>query len=76
VLNPVDYTKIVALIKDEIDLGKVDLSQILNGHQMMAVIVAASSTTGQPLNSENSSKIAILCDEIFRLDTYRSKVRF
>jgi U4/U6 small nuclear ribonucleoprotein PRP31 len=53
VLNPVEYTKIVMQIKNEFDLGRVDLSQLLTGHQMMAVNVASSSTLGQPLSEEH-----------------------
>ncbi|KAM3135730.1 hypothetical protein pb186bvf_012127 [Paramecium bursaria] len=70
ITNPLDYVKIVSLIKNQCDLRKIDFLSILSGHQVVAVNVAASSTQGQLLSEEELQKVEHLCNEILTLENY------
>lgn len=57
VFSPLEYIAAVQLIRNETDLTQIDLSNILPNTVTMAVTVASSMTTGQPLPPEELDKV-------------------
>lgn len=57
VFSPLEYIATVQVIKNELDLTQIDLSNILSNTVIMAVTVASSMTTGQPLPAEELEKV-------------------
>lgn len=57
VFSPLEYIASVQLIKNDTDLTMIDLSNVLPSTVTMAVTVASSMTTGQPLSDEKLAKI-------------------
>jgi hypothetical protein len=50
------------------DISKVDLSEILNSHQIVSINVAASATAGKMLSSHDSETCLKTCRTIMELN--------
>ncbi|CAG8692191.1 4137_t:CDS:10, partial [Funneliformis mosseae] len=74
VLNPLDYTRAVKAIGNEMDLTKVDLRSILPSATVMVVTVTGSTTNGQKLTDEESTIVSDACDMALELDTAKRKI--
>ncbi|RKP18473.1 Nop domain-containing protein [Rozella allomycis CSF55] len=74
VLNMVDYIKAVQLIKNETDVSKVNLQQALPASTVMTISVAASTTTGKPLNQHDLDSVLKACDMALELENIRWKI--
>eukprot|EP01087_Luapelamoeba_hula_P019608 TRINITY_DN6513_c0_g1_i2.p1 TRINITY_DN6513_c0_g1~~TRINITY_DN6513_c0_g1_i2.p1 ORF type:complete len:525 (-),score=100.12 TRINITY_DN6513_c0_g1_i2:44-1468(-) len=68
VMNPVDYAHTVKRIGNETDLTVIDLSDIMAPATVMVVSVAASTTTGKPVDHEKLAGIIEACNELLALD--------
>lgn len=56
-------------------MTKINLSDLLTNHQIVAVNVAASSAAGVLLNSSEMKALLENCEIILKLEAYKSKVR-
>eukprot|EP00026_Physarum_polycephalum_P006675 Phypoly_transcript_06726.p1 GENE.Phypoly_transcript_06726~~Phypoly_transcript_06726.p1 ORF type:complete len:512 (+),score=126.15 Phypoly_transcript_06726:118-1653(+) len=74
VLNPLDYARVVKRIANQTDLTQVDLTDLIPAASIMIVSVAASTTTGEPLEEAEWLKIAKACDMALELDECRKKI--
>lgn len=74
VLHPIDYSRVVKKIGNEMDLTLVDLEGLLPSATIMVVSVTASTTTGKPLSEENLEKTLEACDRALALDEAKKKV--
>ncbi|CAB4492981.1 unnamed protein product [Rhizophagus irregularis] len=74
VLNPLDYTRAVKAIGNEMDLTKVDLRSILPSATVMVVTVTGSTTNGQKLTDEESMIVSDACDMALELDAAKRKI--
>ena len=74
VRHPVDYTRIVKVIGNEMDLTQVNLDGMLPSAIIMVVSITASTTGGKPLPEDILQKTIKACDQALSLDSSRSKV--
>lgn len=74
VLHPIDYSRLVKKIGNEMDLTLIDLEGLLPSATIMVVSVTASTTTGKPLSEENLEKTLEACDRALALDEAKKKV--
>ncbi|KAL2642400.1 hypothetical protein R1flu_009987 [Riccia fluitans] len=74
VLHPIDYSRVVRKIANEMDLTLVDLEGLLPSATIMVVSVTASTTSGKPLSEENLQKTLDACDRALALDEAKKKV--
>ncbi|XP_053991849.1 uncharacterized protein LOC128883480 [Hylaeus volcanicus] len=74
VFSPLEYIAVVQRIKNETDLTVIELSDILPSTVTMAVTVAASMTTGQPLPLSDLEKVLVAAEEAMSLATHRKDV--
>ncbi|KAH8933172.1 hypothetical protein BDL97_18G016200 [Sphagnum fallax] len=74
VLHPIDYSRLVKQIGNEMDLTLVDLEGLLPSATIMVVSVTASTTSGKPLSEENLQKTLEACDRALALDEAKKKV--
>ncbi|KAJ7300318.1 hypothetical protein O6H91_Y540500 [Diphasiastrum complanatum] len=74
VLHPIDYSRVVKKIGNEMDLTLVDLEGLLPSATIMVVSVTASTTSGKPLSEENLQKTIDACDRALALDEAKRKV--
>lgn len=74
VLHPIDYSRLVKQIGNEMDLTLVDLEGLLPSATIMVVSVTASTTSGKPLSEENLKKTIEACDRALALDEAKKKV--
>lgn len=74
VLNPLDYARVVKRIGNQTDMMQVDLADIIPAASIMIVSVAASTTTGAPLEEAELNKITNACDMALELDDWRKKI--
>lgn len=75
VLHPIDYSRVVKKIGNEMDLTLVDLEGLLPSATIMVVSVTASTTSGKPLSNENLEKTLDACDRALALDEAKKKVQ-
>ncbi|CAM6083124.1 unnamed protein product [Calypogeia fissa] len=75
VLHPIDYSRVVKKIGNEMDLTLVDLEGLLPSATIMVVSVTASTTSGKPLSDENLEKTLDACDRALALDEAKKKVQ-
>eukprot|EP01114_Cavostelium_apophysatum_P017500 TRINITY_DN5215_c0_g1_i1.p1 TRINITY_DN5215_c0_g1~~TRINITY_DN5215_c0_g1_i1.p1 ORF type:complete len:485 (-),score=145.89 TRINITY_DN5215_c0_g1_i1:26-1480(-) len=74
VLNPLDYARVVVRIGNEMDLTKVDFADILPSATVMVVTVAATTTSGSALPSEDLDRVREGCRYMLEIDEERKKV--
>jgi U4/U6 small nuclear ribonucleoprotein PRP31 len=74
VLHPIDCSRLVKQIGNEMDLTLVDLGGLLPSATIMVVSVTASTTSGKPLSEENLKKTIEACDRALALDEAKKKV--
>lgn len=74
VLHPIDYSRLVKRIGNEMDLTLVDLEGLLPSATIMVVSVTASTTSGKPLSDEDLAKTLDACDRALTLDEAKKKV--
>lgn len=70
-----DYAQTVKIIGNDMDLSNTNLRSILAPATIMVVTVTASTTSGQPLSSEEWRKTEEACDMALELDAARRKVK-
>ncbi|KAK8832450.1 hypothetical protein WA577_002924 [Blastocystis sp. JDR] len=69
--NPLDYLRVVARLKNEMDITTVKLDDILPPNQVMNVTMVGSIADGEPLSPSKLSEVMSLCDEALQLDQDR-----
>ncbi|CAG8436180.1 9506_t:CDS:10 [Diversispora eburnea] len=74
VLNPLDYTRAVKAIGNEMDLTRVDLRSILPSATVMVVTVTGSTTNGQKLTEQENEIVRDACDMALELDAAKRKI--
>src|SRR6202035_5098188 len=74
ILNPIDYTKTVRLIGNEMDIIKIDFTQILPPASIMVIKTSATTTRGTPLPERELALVLAACDMALELDTAKRKV--
>jgi U4/U6 small nuclear ribonucleoprotein PRP31 len=74
ILNPLEYVRVVMLIKNETDMNRVDLTSVLTQHTIMAVTLAGSSTTGKTLQEKDLNRALEACELILKLDGIKRKI--
>ena len=67
ILTPYEYALTVRTLGNEIDITKKDLSFLPN-HNIMAINIVSSTTTGKPLNNNDLKKLIEACDDIIQLN--------
>lgn len=72
--HPIDYSRVVKKIGNEMDLTLVDLEGLLPSAIIMVISVTASTTSGKPLPEENLKKTIDACDRALALDSAKKKV--
>ena len=72
--NPLDYAKTVRLIGNDMDIIKIDFSQILPPASIMVVKTAATTTRGQPLDEKELAIVIKACDMALDLDGAKRKI--
>jgi len=55
-------------------MNKVDLTNFLTQHTIMAVTLAGSSTTGKPLSQKDLDRALEACELVLQLDEIKTKV--
>jgi len=71
ILNPYDYVIAVKKLGNHIDVNKVDLTGFLPNHNIMAINIMSSSTSGKPLSENELKGVHIACDEVIELNKQR-----
>jgi len=74
VLNPLDYARVVKRIGNQTDMAQVDLTDIIPAASIMIVSVAASTTTGVPLEEAALVKVMTASEMALELDECRKKI--
>ncbi|CAK82027.1 unnamed protein product (macronuclear) [Paramecium tetraurelia] len=74
IINPIEYVKIVQLIRNAVDLQAIDFSKLLSGQQVVAVNIAAKQSLVSQLSEEDISLVDQLCHKIETLDSYNQKI--
>jgi U4/U6 small nuclear ribonucleoprotein PRP31 len=74
VVNAMEYVTCIKLIQNETDISKIDFNRILTSHQIVAVKVAGSSTSGKPLSREELTKTLRACDVVLELYACQKKI--
>jgi len=74
ILNPLEYVKVLLLIRNETDMNKVDLSSVLTQHTVMAITLAGSSTTGKALPEKDLNRAIEACELVMKLDGIKRKI--
>jgi len=74
VFNPLDYARVVQRLKNEMDLTKVDLSDILPSATIMVLTVTATTTQGEELSEENLALVLEAVSIAFAMDASKAKI--
>jgi U4/U6 small nuclear ribonucleoprotein PRP31 len=74
VTTPLEYSKVVAAIANEMDATAVNLDALLPPAQVMVVTVTATTTSGQPLDEQTLAQVLQACELAVKLDTDRAKI--
>ncbi|KAG5522697.1 hypothetical protein RHGRI_034739 [Rhododendron griersonianum] len=72
--HPIDYARVVKKIGNEMDLTMVNLDGLLPSASIVAVSIAASTTSGKPLAEQVLQKTIEACDRALALDLSKKKV--
>ena len=72
--NPLDYAKTVKLIGNDMNIVKIDLSQVLATASVMVVKTAATTTRGQPLPENEIAVVMKACEMALELEAAKRKV--
>eukprot|EP01041_Mallomonas_annulata_P002448 gene2448-4752_t len=70
--NKIDYIKTVQRIGNEMDMTLVELNDLLPSASVMVVSVTGSTTSGQPLASDDLEECNKGCQELLQLDENKS----
>lgn len=74
VLNPLDYIKTVQLLGNELEVTKVDLTDILAPATKMVVSVTASTTQGERLEQQDIDHVMEACQMALNLIQAKFKI--
>ena len=72
--NPLDYAKTVNIIGNEMNIVKLDFTQVLTPASIMVVKTAATTTRGQPLPEQELTLILKACEMALNLDSAKRKI--
>lgn len=67
VLTPYEYALTVKSLGNDLDVMKKDLSFLPN-HNIMAINIISSTTSGKPLNHNDLNKLNLACDLVIKLN--------
>lgn len=70
ILTPYEYALTVKTLGNDLDVMKKDLSFLPN-HNLMAINIISSTTSGKPLNQNDLNKLNSACDQIIKLNIDR-----
>ncbi len=71
ILTPYEYAFTVKTLGNDLDVMKKDLSFLPN-HNLMAINIISSTTSGKPLSNGEINKINQACDEVIKL--YKDRI--
>jgi U4/U6 small nuclear ribonucleoprotein PRP31 len=74
VLHSMDYVRVVKAIGNEVDLTRIDLTELLPANTIMVVSVTATTSRGTPLSPETLAKVMEACDVALGLDAAKSRI--
>eukprot|EP00178_Gracilaria_changii_P005298 TRINITY_DN186_c0_g1_i1.p2 TRINITY_DN186_c0_g1~~TRINITY_DN186_c0_g1_i1.p2 ORF type:complete len:494 (+),score=79.15 TRINITY_DN186_c0_g1_i1:317-1798(+) len=74
IFDPIEYAQVAKLTATEHDLSRVDLRSILPSGTAITVQLTASSTTGRVLKDHELQVVYGLCDDLLKLDTWRTQL--
>ena len=72
--NPLDYARCVKKLGNNVLLARVELSTLLPSASIISLSVAATNTSGKPLNDEELQRAYDSCDVLLQLDDTRLKI--
>jgi RNA processing factor Prp31 len=72
--NRIDYIKVVQRIGNEMDLTKLNLSDLLSSQLVMIVSVSSSTTSGKPLTDKQLNECLSACVEVLQLHKDKSLI--
>ena len=70
VLTPYEYALTVKTLGNDLDVMKKDLSFLPN-HNIMAINIISSTTSGKPLNQNDLNKLNLACEQLIKLNKDR-----
>lgn len=70
-MDPIPYATAVLRIQNDNDLEKIEFSDFLNNHQIVAIQVSGSNIRGNSLSTGKLSKCLDICQKLFPLDQYK-----
>jgi U4/U6 small nuclear ribonucleoprotein PRP31 len=72
--NPLDYAKAVHLIGNEMNIVKLDFTQVLSPASIMVIKTAATTTRGQPLPEKEIAIVLKAAEMALDLDSAKRKI--
>ena len=72
--HPLDYAKSVQIIRNEMNLVKLNFEQVLPPASIMVIKLAATTTRGQPLPERELAIILKACEMALDLDSAKRKI--
>lgn len=73
-VHPVEYAKVVRKIGNRTDIQGPDLQDCVSEHQKLTITIAASATSGKPLQNTDMHRVFRGCDVIIELDEAKKKI--
>ncbi|KAI0564673.1 U4/U6 small nuclear ribonucleoprotein Prp31 [Gracilaria domingensis] len=74
IFDPIEYAQVAKLSATEQDLSGIDLRSILPSGTAITVQLTASSTTGRLLKDSELQLVYELCEDLFKLDGWRTRL--
>jgi U4/U6 small nuclear ribonucleoprotein PRP31 len=72
--NPMDYVRCVNKLGNNLQLARAELADLLPSASIISLSVAATTTSGKPLNEAELAKVNESCVIVFKLDESRQRV--
>lgn len=73
-IHPVEYAKVVRRIGNRTDIQGPDLQDCVSEHQKLTITIAASATSGKPLQNTDIQRVFRGCDVIIELDDAKKTI--
>lgn len=74
VLHAMDYIRVVKAIGNELDLTRIDLTELLPANTIMVVSVTATTSSGAALPEDTLRRVMEACDVALALDAAKQRI--
>jgi U4/U6 small nuclear ribonucleoprotein PRP31 len=74
VLHAMDYIRVVKAIGNELDLTRIDLTELLPANTIMVVSVTATTSSGAALPEDTLRRVMQACDVALALDAAKQRI--